>query len=98
MNTTIVLNKFKEGTINFLPTYKYDRGTHNYDTSRKQRVPAWTDRILFKSSSDKIKLLEYNSVQGVTFTDHRPVNALFQIFTKSRIATQTSDMLESEYY
>ena len=77
LNTTIVLNQFKEGAINFLPTYKYDRGTHNFDSSRKQRVPAWTDRILFKSGNDKIKLLEYNSIQGVNFSDHRPVNALF---------------------
>ena len=62
LNTSVVLNQFKEGPVTFLPTYKYDRGTHNFDTSRKQRVPAWTDRILYKSSSDKLKLIEYNSI------------------------------------
>ena len=33
---------FNEGKITFLPTFKFDKGTSNYDTSHKQRVPAWT--------------------------------------------------------
>lgn len=39
---------FSEGAINFLPTYKFDVGSDVYDTSQKQRVPSWTDRILYK--------------------------------------------------
>ncbi|XP_046470066.1 inositol polyphosphate 5-phosphatase E isoform X1 [Neodiprion pinetum] len=43
-----VLNGFKEGAIMFPPTFKYDPGTQNFDSSNKQRIPAYTDRILFK--------------------------------------------------
>jgi inositol polyphosphate 5-phosphatase INPP5E len=39
---------FKEAKIYFPPTYKYDVGTQQFDTSSKQRAPAYTDRILYK--------------------------------------------------
>jgi hypothetical protein len=41
---------FKEGIIAFPPTYKYDPGQQCYDTSQKQRIPSWTDRILFRDN------------------------------------------------
>lgn len=43
---------FKEANITFPPTYKYDPGTQKFDTSSKQRAPAYTDRILFKYKSN----------------------------------------------
>ncbi|KPU77649.1 uncharacterized protein Dana_GF26950, isoform B [Drosophila ananassae] len=39
---------FMEANITFPPTYKYDPGSQNFDTSSKQRAPAYTDRILYK--------------------------------------------------
>ena len=48
LNEGAVLRGFEEGPIMFPPTYKYDPGTHNFDSSSKQRTPAYTDRILFK--------------------------------------------------
>nr|XP_040222110.2 inositol polyphosphate 5-phosphatase E [Anopheles coluzzii]XP_040222111.2 inositol polyphosphate 5-phosphatase E [Anopheles coluzzii] len=39
---------FREAKITFPPTYKYDPGTQRFDSSSKQRAPAYTDRILYK--------------------------------------------------
>ncbi|XP_050673044.1 inositol polyphosphate 5-phosphatase E [Leptidea sinapis] len=43
------LRDFREAPIRFPPTYKYDPGSQKFDTSSKQRAPAYTDRILFKA-------------------------------------------------
>ncbi|OBZ85798.1 Inositol-1,4,5-trisphosphate 5-phosphatase 1 [Choanephora cucurbitarum] len=66
---------YQEGDITFLPTYKYDNGTDVYDTSEKQRIPGWTDRILYKGK--ELKQLQYSRAELYT-SDHRPVFALFE--------------------
>ena len=65
---------YEEGPIGFLPTYKYDNGTDQYDTSEKARIPAWTDRVLCKGSA--LRLQAYNRAELWT-SDHRPVYAVF---------------------
>ena len=40
---------YKEEDIRFPPTYKYDPGTDNFDSSEKARFPAWCDRVMWKS-------------------------------------------------
>lgn len=65
---------YEEGPMLFRPTYKYDLGTDNYDTSEKMRIPAWTDRILFKGRFD---LAVYSRAE-LKGSDHRPVFALFR--------------------
>ena len=42
-----ILKKYQEGPLTFDPTYKYDKNCDVYDTSKKDRSPAWCDRILF---------------------------------------------------
>ncbi|CAO3627744.1 unnamed protein product [Cunninghamella blakesleeana] len=71
-----VFQGYKEGIITFMPTYKYDNGTDIYDTSEKQRVPGWTDRIIYKG--EKLKQIQYTRSELYT-SDHRPVLALFEI-------------------
>lgn len=47
---------FREAPITFPPTYKYDPGSQQFDTSSKQRVPAYTDRILYKTKNSPVSL------------------------------------------
>lgn len=44
---------YQEGPLNFRPTYKFDCGSDTYDSSPKQRVPAWTDRVLFAGAATR---------------------------------------------
>ncbi|EPX71597.1 inositol-polyphosphate 5-phosphatase [Schizosaccharomyces octosporus yFS286] len=73
MLTGEVFPFFSELPITFLPTYKFDIGTDIYDTSDKHRVPAWTDRILYRG---ELKQTAYNSAP-LYFSDHRPVYASY---------------------
>ncbi|KAL5289697.1 SYNJ1 family protein [Megaselia abdita] len=86
-----VFPDFLEGEINFDPTYKYDIFSDDYDTSEKQRAPAWTDRVLWKKRrvltdhpSPKTtfwnpgKLIYYGRSE-LKQSDHRPVMAIIDI-------------------
>ena len=79
-------NGFQEGEVNFAPTYKYDLFSDDYDTSEKLRVPAWTDRVLWR----KRKLRNQNDdvSQGschwygraeLKQSDHRPIMAIIDV-------------------
>ncbi|KAK6642969.1 hypothetical protein RUM43_004471 [Polyplax serrata] len=72
------LSTFQEGSITFPPTYKYDVGTQNFDTSSKQRTPAYTDRILFKSKGGNLSCITYSSVPTICTSDHKPVWGVYR--------------------
>ncbi|CAI5758141.1 unnamed protein product [Candida verbasci] len=88
---------FAESEIQFPPTYKFDNGTKVYDTSEKQRIPAWTDRILYLSRKNLVKPLNYNCDQNLIFSDHRPVYATF-IITANIVNQQIKKNLSNELY
>jgi synaptojanin len=46
MDAGAAFSGYSEGAILFRPTYRYDLGTDNYDTSEKMRTPAWTGMSL----------------------------------------------------
>lgn len=48
MRTNEEIGKLIEAPIQFDPTYKFDTGSDDYDTSAKRRVPSYTDRVLLK--------------------------------------------------
>jgi len=74
------LNEYKEMKIDFLPTYKYDGSSENYDKSSK-RIPSWCDRILWKEGrdSEKIVIPVWYKRRETKFSDHKPVVGLFTI-------------------
>lgn len=75
---------FKEGEAAlFAPTFKLIPGTNTLNMNH--RTPGWTDRIFYRSRNlgysddhgDVLTLVNYDSNNLVTMSDHRPVFAQF---------------------
>ncbi|KAI8808849.1 Endonuclease/exonuclease/phosphatase [Cladochytrium replicatum] len=79
-NSLFALKSFQEGALNFAPTFKYDPGTDQYDTSEKQRTPAWCDRILFRGGG--VEQTYYKRYE-CRISDHRPIASGFLVRVKS---------------
>ncbi|KAK7060444.1 Inositol-1,4,5-trisphosphate 5-phosphatase 1 [Paramarasmius palmivorus] len=96
MDAGIAFEEYEEGPILFRPTYRYDVGTDNYDTSEKMRIPAWTDRILYRGRSLDLTAYSRAELRG---SDHRPVYAIFRasirIIDKAKRATLSRLLLNS---
>ena len=74
----IEMDDFFEGQIHFPPTYKFQDGTDNYDYN--ERVPGWTDRILYRANNlSDVILCKYSSIFEAKTSDHKPVYAIFKI-------------------
>lgn len=72
------LDDFFEGHITFMPTYKFIDGTNEYDF--EERVPGWTDRILYRANNlNDVIQCKYSSIRDVVLSDHKPVYAVFKI-------------------
>ncbi|KAK8650291.1 hypothetical protein V6N13_139936 [Hibiscus sabdariffa] len=76
-----VFEGWKEGTIDFPPTYKYELDSDRYvgevpKEGEKKRSPAWCDRILW--SGKGIKQLCYRGAD-IRLSDHRPVSSMFLV-------------------
>ena len=88
-NPAFRVRAFDEFPIAFAPTYKYDVGSDQYDTSEKRRAPAWCDRILYRGAG-KIKQLEYRRHE-LRISDHRPVSGLFRMRIKTISAKKRAE-------
>ncbi|XP_075677647.1 synaptojanin [Dermatophagoides pteronyssinus] len=86
----LIFHDYHEGQVDFAPTYKYDINSDDYDTSEKSRIPAWTDRILYRkfqpTSLMEKETNEYNYGEIVFYgrtelktSDHRPVIGEYKI-------------------
>lgn len=75
-----IFQRFEEAPIRFLPTYKFALNSDKYDNSKKLRIPAYTDRVLWYAKNPKvIQQLEYNCCSDVRVSDHRPVFSRFLV-------------------
>ncbi|XP_032229504.2 synaptojanin-1 [Nematostella vectensis] len=54
-----VFRGYVEGELRFAPTYKYDLFSDDYDTSEKMRIPAWTDRVLWRRRKPRYKSADH---------------------------------------
>ncbi|KAL3463655.1 Endonuclease/exonuclease/phosphatase [Aspergillus heterothallicus] len=87
------LRAFQEAPITFAPTYKYDVGTDEYDSSDKKRSPAWCDRVLYRGLG-RVKQLDYRRHE-VRASDHRPVSAMFKLRIKTVLPQQRDAIWEA---
>ncbi|KAL1302222.1 hypothetical protein AAFC00_002647 [Neodothiora populina] len=85
---------YHEARITFLPTYKYDLGTDDYDSSDKARIPAWCDRVLSKGNN--LRQINYETAP-LRFSDHRPVWATFQC-TVTTMDEKRKDEISEQLY
>lgn len=94
-NRYSVFESYNEGEIKFKPTYKYILKEDMYEkqaaalqneaetgVNSKVKLPSWTDRVLWKTSNNKVELIQYSCVNTVTISDHKPVYAIFKAEVK----------------
>lgn len=87
---------FEEGTVEFVPTYKYDIFSEDWDTSEKQRCPAWTDRVLYRQSpGHPCHLIHYGRNDTLKMSDHRPVLAMFML-EANEVDTRQRNLVRTE--
>ena len=83
INRGFRLRSFQEGPIDFIPTYKYDPRTNEFDTSHKKRIPAWCDRILWRVLNNSRAVQTQYRRWEANISDHRPISAVFNLTVKS---------------
>jgi len=81
-------SEFNETLPSFPPSFKYKVGTSVYDS---KRLPAWTDRILYKANvanyeNYKLSLNQHSYAAHSDFmeSDHKPVTSNFSLSVFSR--------------
>lgn len=96
------LDAFQEAQISFLPSYKYrvlptkapiEMDLPAKDIFSETRIPAYCDRILYKSSHSDVDCLGYTSVTSLGWSDHQPVIGLFRLTTTAH----TSQPVNRDY-
>ena len=75
-NSLPSFSKFKEETINFGPTSKYNTEIQYIIT---EKPFSWSDRIFFDNGNVDFKIFDYNSFE-IFMSSHQPVFLLTEIF------------------
>ena len=93
-NNKFLKDNINEKEIKFDPTYKFVKGSNEYAyDEEKVRVPAWTDRI-FYCKNKGIKMLTYDSIKNIKYSDHRPVVGTFLINCTSTKSKSTKKIIK----
>ena len=72
---------FKEGPINFAPSYKLGVDDQRYCG---ERIPGWTDRIFYRKGT--LKQLFYGCEENIFGSDHRPIVSGFTVETEEGLS------------
>ncbi|XP_057864591.2 uncharacterized protein LOC131072442 isoform X2 [Cryptomeria japonica] len=90
-----VLHGFKEGVIQFPPTYKMQRDSiQMYD---QKRMPAWCDRVLWRTLQGcHTDLLSYTYSPQIVTSDHKPVSATFGLTAYALPSSKSEALNDSD--
>lgn len=84
-------------TPTHVPTYRFDIGTDNYDTSEKHRIPSFTDRVCVwsrrKSMESRIRLDRLSALMDVRSSDHKPVLGLLRVPVSVEVPAQKAQVM-----
>eukprot|EP00049_Salpingoeca_infusionum_P018380 m.356985 g.356985 ORF g.356985 m.356985 type:complete len:494 (+) comp17679_c0_seq1:269-1750(+) len=84
-----VMSTFREGDMSFHPTFKVERTPDLQYKS--QRIPAYCDRILWRSvpgTEDHVQQTSLMPLTHVSTSDHKPVCGTFQIQVRNAVSAQ----------
>ena len=91
---------FNEGGIHFPPTFKLEKNGKENLLYIHERLPAWADRILWKSHSEfknDLKLSEYGSLLNVRCSDHTPVYGIINVTINAQNVASINDLCRHCY-
>ena len=79
------INKTIEGTelLKYDQFLTYKLKNNEYVIDSEDHVPSYTDRVFYTSNDDKIKqfkVIKYDSLNQINFSDHKPVIFNFKIY------------------
>lgn len=87
---------FDEHKICFLPSYKWRRDGDALDMRSQKHVPAWTDRILFRSMTRPAATVHrYDMYPNLRQSDHRPVFACLTVPWTGAPSASSEQVLQS---
>lgn len=79
---------FREGTLNFNPTFKVkrarqlDAALHDSFVYTEQRMPSWCDRVLWHSMPAVLDNVEQQTLEplpDINTSDHKPIRSVFRV-------------------
>jgi len=89
VNRNDLLVNFETLPCEFSPTFKVNRCA-GYDY-KDQRVPSYTDRILFKSAphlSDNLRQIAYEPCEDFITSDHKPIRGAFSLVPNDMVSAR----------